>query len=175
MPTPREETRQRTKSAKAEKPEDAIKLLTTDHREVDALFKRFEDAKEDDSLKADIVAEICDALSVHAEIEEEIFYPAAREALDKQGNDLLDEAEVEHTSIKNLVEELEDADPDDNLYDAKVKVLMEYVKHHVKEEEGEIFPKVKKSDLDLDQLGAQMFERKTELMDEADEENDDSD
>ena len=172
MPMPREETRQTTKSAKAEKPEDAIKLLTTDHGEVDVLFKRFEEAKEDDSLKADIVAEICDALSVHAEIEEEIFYPAARQALGEQGEDLLDEAEVEHTSIKNLVEELEDAEPEDNLYDAKVKVLMEYVKHHVKEEEGEIFPKVKKSDLDLDQLGARMFERKIELMGEADDEDD---
>ncbi len=165
MPTPREET-QKTKAAKGGgKPADAIELLKTDHREVEALFKRFE-ASKDDSTKADIVEQICEALSVHAEIEEEIFYPAARDALSEQGDDLLDEAEVEHGSIKSLVEQLEAAEPDDELYDAKVKVLMEYVKHHVKEEEGELFPKVKKSDLDLDNLGAELLERKTELMGE---------
>jgi hemerythrin superfamily protein len=173
MPTPREDTTKKTKSTgKAEKAEDAIKLLTKDHREVEALFKKFESAKDDNAEKADIVEQICDALSTHAEIEEEIFYPAAREALSEKGEDLLDEAEVEHASIKSLVAQLEEAEPDDDLYDAKVKVLTEYVKHHVKEEEGEMFPKVKKTDLDLDQLGAEMFERKTELMAEADEEED---
>src|SRR6185295_11102877 len=171
MPTPREDTTEKAKSVqkaksdkKAEKPEDAIKLLTKDHREVEALFKKFEEAKEDNAEKADIVAQICEALSTHAEIEEEIFYPAARDALSEKGEDLLDEAEVEHASIKSLVAQLEDAEPGDDLYDAKVKVLTEYVKHHVKEEEGELFPKVRKTDLDLDQLGAEMFERKTELM-----------
>ena len=85
---------------------------------------------------------------------------------------MLDEAEVEHAGIKSLVAQLEDAEPDDELYDAKVKVLTEYVKHHVKEEENELFPKVKKTDIDLDQLGAEMFERKTELMgEELDEED----
>ena len=171
MPTPREDTTAKPvkKPAKAE---DAITLLTKDHREVEALFKKFEEAKDDNSAKADIVAQICDALSDHAEIEEELFYPAAREALSEKGEDLLDEAEVEHASIKSLVEQLEEAEPDDELYDAKVKVLTEYVKHHVKEEEGEMFPKVRKTDLDLDQLGAEMFERKTELMAEGDEEED---
>jgi hemerythrin superfamily protein len=175
MPTPRDETAQKAKTAKqAGKPEDAIQLLMTDHREVEALFKKFEKAKDGhDAGKADIVAQICDALSVHAEIEEEIFYPAARDALsEKDGEDLVDEAEVEHESIKSLVEWLEEAEPADEHYDAKVKVLMEYVKHHVKEEEGEMFPKVKKTDLDLDQLGADMFERKTELTE--DDEKDDS-
>ena len=174
MPTPREATTDKTKSPKkVQKSEDAIKLLTKDHREVEALFKKFEGAKDDDSEKADIVAQICEALSVHAEIEEEIFYPAAREALSEKGEDLLDEAEVEHASIKSFVAQLEEAEPDEELYDAKVKVLTEYVKHHVKEEEGELFPKVKKTDLDLDQLGAEMFERKTELMadDEGEEDN----
>jgi hemerythrin superfamily protein len=174
MPTPREETTQKAKTAKTEKPEDAIKLLTKEHREVEALFKQFEDAKEDKAEKADIVAQICDALSAHAEIEEEIFYPAAREALSEKGEDLLDEAEVEHASIKSLVAQLEEAEPDEELYDAKVKVLTEYVKHHVKEEEGELFPKVKKTDLDLDALGAEMFERKTEIMAEDDEEEEDN-
>jgi hemerythrin superfamily protein len=171
MPTPREDTTQKGKpAAKAEKAEDAIKLLNKDHREVEALFEKFESAKDDMGEKADIVAQICEALSVHAEIEEDIFYPAAREALNKDGEDLLDEAEVEHDSIKSLVAQLEEAEPDDDLYDAKVKVLAEYVKHHVKEEEGELFPKVKKTNLDLGELGAEMFERKRELM--ADDEED---
>ena len=176
MPTPREATPEKPKPAKkADKPEDAIKLLTEDHREVEALFKKFEEAKEDNSEKADIVAQICDALSTHAEIEEDIFYPAARDALSEKGEDLLDEAEVEHASIKSLVAQLEEAEPDDDLYDAKVKVLTEYVKHHVQEEEGELFPKVKKTGLDLDQLGAEMFERKTELMaDDAEAEEEDN-
>jgi hemerythrin superfamily protein len=173
MPTPRNETGQKAKPAEqAGNPEDAIKLLMTDHREVEALFKKFESTKDDTSAKADIVAQICEALSVHAEIEEEIFYPAAREALSEEGEDLVDEAEVEHESIKSLVDWLEDAEPGDVHYDAKVKVLMEYVKHHVREEENELFPKVKKTDLDLDNLGGELFERKTELID--DEEEDDS-
>ena len=163
MSTPRDDKMQ-TKSAKtAEKPQDAIKLLMTDHREVEALFKKFEKAKDDNAEKADIVEQICEALSNHAEIEEEIIYPAAREALSEKGDDLLDEAEVEHASIKSLVEQLEQAEPDDDLYDAKVKVLTEYVQHHVKEEEGEMFPKVRKTDLDLEKLGAEMFEPKLEL------------
>jgi hemerythrin-like domain-containing protein len=136
------------------------------------LFKKFESAKDDNSAKADIVAQICEALSVHAEIEEEIFYPAAREALSEKGEDLVDEAEVEHESIKSLVDWLEDAEPGDERYDAKVKVLTEYVKHHVKEAENELFPKVKKTDLDLDNLGGELFERKAELM--GDDEEDDS-
>src|SRR6185503_18944594 len=132
MPMPREDTTSTAKSAKkTKKPEDAIELLTKDHREVEALFKKFESAKNDNSEKADVVAQICEALSIHAEIEEEIFYPAARDALNEKGEDLLDEAEVEHAGIKSLVAQLEDAEPDDELYDAKVKVLTEYVKHHV--------------------------------------------
>lgn len=153
---------------------DAIQMLMSDHRKVEALFKKFEEAKDDDERKSDIVIDICDALSVHAEIEEEIFYPAAREALKEDGQDMLDEAEVEHASLKSLVEQLEDAEPDEELYDAKVKVLSEYVAHHVKEEEGEMFPKIKKSKLDLTALGGEMMTRKTELMadDEDDEEED---
>lgn len=164
MPTPRENTTEKAKSGKkAGKPEDAIKLLTKDHREVEALFKKFEEAKDDNAEKADIVAQICESLSIHAEIEEEIFYPAARDALSENGEDLLDEAEVEHASIKSFVAELEAAEPDDDLYDAKVKVLAEYVQHHVKEEEGEMFPKIKKADLDLEALGVEMATRKEEL------------
>ena len=174
MPMPSAENQKKMKPAKSgAKADDAIKMLIADHREVDALFKKFDEAKDDESAKADIVGEICDALSIHAEIEEEIFYPAARDALSEKGDDLLDEAEVEHASIKSLVGQLQDAEPDEDLYDAKVKVLKEYVQHHVKEEEGELFPKVKKTSLDLEQLGAELAERKTELMG-ADDEDDDS-
>jgi len=153
-------------TSKNEAKQDAIQLLISDHKKVEELFKQFQKAKKNDGDKAGIVKQICDALSVHAEIEEEIFYPAARDALSDKGEDMLDEAEVEHASIKSLVKQLEDADPDDDLYDAKVKVLCEYVTHHVKEEEGEMFPKVRKTNLDLEELGAELMERKQELMEE---------
>jgi hemerythrin superfamily protein len=153
-------------SKTAAKQQDAIQLLMEDHREVEKLFKQFQKAKNDGQSKGEIVEQICNALTVHAEIEEEIFYPACRDALAEKGEDMLDEAEVEHASIKSLVEQLKDAEPDDELYSAKVKVLCEYVTHHVKEEEGEIFPKVKKAKLDLENLGEEMMERKTELMGE---------
>jgi hemerythrin superfamily protein len=146
------------------KTQDAIKLLKSDHDEVEELFAQYEKAKKKDDAKADLIEKICTALTVHAQIEEEIFYPAAREALEQDNAELLDEAEVEHGSIKSLVEQLEAMDPDDELCDAKVKVLSEYVKHHVKEEEGELFPKLKKTDLDLEDLGAELSERKNELM-----------
>ena len=152
--------------SKSEAKQDAIQLLMSDHKKVEELFKQFQTAKKDGGEKAGIVEQICDALSIHAEIEEDIFYPAARDALAEKGEDMLDEAEVEHASIKSLVEQLQDADPGEEMYDAKVKVLCEYVTHHVKEEEGEMFPKVKKTNLDLEELGAEMMERKQELMDE---------
>jgi hemerythrin superfamily protein len=163
-------TTSKTRSAsKTEaKPQDAIALLMADHDEVAALFTQFQKAKKNGGDKADIVEQICKALTVHAEIEEEIFYPAARGALaEKDEDDLLDEAEVEHASIKSLVEQLQDTDPNDELFDAKVKVLCEYVIHHVKEEEGEMFPKIKKTDLDLAELGVELMELKQELMAEA--------
>ncbi len=93
---------------------------------------------------------------MHAQIEEEIFYPATREVLEDEDEEMVDEAEVEHAGIKSLVEQLKEMAPDDELYDAKVKVLSEYVKHHVKEEETEYFPEVKKTDLDLEALGGQL-------------------
>src|SRR5690349_4054197 len=143
--------------------QDAISMLKEDHQTVDKLFKEFEGLKdgEKDEQKADCVGQICKALTVHATIEEEIFYPAAREALEEQ--DLLDEAEVEHAGVKQLVGELENMSPGDELYDAKVTVLAEYVKHHVKEEEGQMFPKVKRAGLDTEALGGRMAERRDEL------------
>src|SRR5213079_2928584 len=114
--------------------------------------------------KQALAERICALLTAHATIEEEIFYPAAREALDEQN--LLDEAEVEHATAKDLIEQIQSMDPTDELYDAKVKVLGEYVNHHVQEEEGELFPKCMSSEMDLDQLGEAISARKVELMDE---------
>jgi hemerythrin-like domain-containing protein len=99
---------------------------------------------------------------VHAQIEEEIFYPAAREAMKDQ--DLLDEAEVEHASAKELIAQIEAMQAGQELFDARVTVLGEYIRHHVKEEQNEIFPKLKKADIDLKGLGAQLAERKQALM-----------
>jgi hemerythrin superfamily protein len=104
-------------------------------------------------------------LTVHATIEEEIFYPAARAA--EVDADLLDEADVEHASAKDLISQIESMSPDDDLYDAKVSVLGEYIDHHVQEEEGEMFPKCRKSEMDLAALAEALAERKSELMAEA--------
>lgn len=140
------------KKKTATKPkEDAISLLKADHREVEQLFAEFESA-DDDAEKRDIAERVCAALTQHAEIEERIFYPAAREALGEEEASLLDEAEVEHASVKQLISEIEGAD-DDPLFEARVKVLSEYVKHHVKEEEKELMPAAKRSELDLEELG----------------------
>jgi hemerythrin superfamily protein len=142
---------------------DAVALLMQDHRDVEKIFKDFDKAgkADDERGKADAVHRICVALTAHAEIEEEIFYPAVRKAIKEEG--IMDEAEVEHAGIKGLVEELKEMRAGENLYDAKVTVLMEYVKHHVKEEEGEMFPKARKAKLDLDALGAEMSQRKREM------------
>jgi hemerythrin superfamily protein len=149
------------------KGQDAIKLLKADHDEVEALFAQYEkQKKKSGSGKPELIDKICTALTVHAQIEEEIFYPAARNALEEDGEELLDEAEVEHASIKSLVEQLDIMSWDDELCDARVKVLSEYVKHHVKEEETEMFPKIKKADLDLGALGMELAERKAELMED---------
>lgn len=150
------------KSARtAAKPADAIKLLKDDHKEVKTYFKQYE-TLEDDGEKRALADKICLALTVHATIEEEIFYPATREAIDD--DDLLDEAEVEHASAKQLIAEIQAMDVSERLFDAKVTVLGEYIDHHVEEEETEMFPECRDSDLDLKALGEQMAVRKTELM-----------
>ena len=150
---------------------DATALLTRDHADVKKLFKEYEklaDAEADGEERQALAEQICDMLTVHATIEEEIFYPAAREA--EVESDLLDEAEVEHAAAKDLIAQIRDMAADDDLYDAKVKVLGEYVDHHVQEEEGEMFPKCRKADMDLAELAQQLSERKAELMEELDEE-----
>jgi hemerythrin superfamily protein len=143
---------------------DAIELLKRDHDEVEKLFDQYEDAREESNteLKAQIVAMACKALEQHARVEEELFYPALRTDIDDVA-DLVDEAAVEHRMVRLLADELEAAAPDDELYDARVKVLSEYVKHHVREEEGEIFPLARKSGVDLDALGLMLARRKEEL------------
>lgn len=151
----------REKVARQPAPGDAIVLLEQDHREVEALYEQFERAQ-DSATKSALAWKICVALTVHARIEEEIFYPKARRSIDEQ--DLLDEAEVEHAAVKRLIAEIETMTPREKLYDAKVKVLVEYVKHHVKEEENELFPTVRESGVDLRALGEKLAKRKLELL-----------
>lgn len=140
---------------------DAIALLKEDHRAVEKLFKEFESAK-GDGRKEKLARRICLELSVHTKIEEEIFYPACEGKVEE---DLLNEAHVEHDAAKLLMAEIEAGDgQSDEYFDAKVKVLSEEIDHHVKEEEGELFPQVRKADLDLKVLGEQLAERKKELM-----------
>ena len=148
---------------------DAIAMLREDHKRVDALFKRFDKIKDEaqHTQKQALVDEICVELTIHATLEEEILYPAARDALGENGHELLDEAEVEHATAKDLIAQLETASPGDKLYDAKVAVLGEYIKHHVKEEHDEMFPKLRKSAMDLKLLGAQMRERRSVLLGDA--------
>jgi len=148
----------------ATRPADAIKLLKDDHREVKGWFKEYE-ALEEDTEKQALADRICLALTVHTQIEEEIYYPATREAIDD--DDLLDEAEVEHASAKQLIAEIQSMKAGDRLFDAKVTVLGEYVDHHVEEEEKEMFPESRDSDLDLKALGVALAERKAELMAQA--------
>jgi hemerythrin superfamily protein len=143
---------------------DAIQLLKADHRKVEGLFAKFEKAKEL-SRKKEIADEVCLELRVHAQIEEDVFYPGCRE--DGVDEDLMDEAYVEHDGAKVLIAEIEKASPDDEYYHAKVKVLSEQIKHHVKEEEkkqGNMFAKARKAGVDLMALGAKMADEKTQLM-----------
>jgi hypothetical protein len=143
--------------------EDAIALLKADHREVEGYFEEFEKARSADR-KQDLAQKICGALTVHATIEEEIYYPAFLEATEEE--DLHHEAAVEHEAAKRLIAEIEASGPDDDYFDAKVTVLSEMIKHHVKEEEQPdgLFAKSRQSEMDLDALGEQLAFRKAELM-----------
>ena len=151
-------------SARAAKT-DATILLQRDHDQVKKLFKQYEKltkAEADGLERKELAEQICRMLTVHAQIEEEIFYPAARQA--QVDDDLLDEAEVEHSSAKDLIAQIQGMDPDEELYDAKVTVLGEFIDHHVQEEEGEMFPKCRKAKMDLAGLAGALAGRKTELM-----------
>ncbi|HEX2828463.1 MAG TPA: hemerythrin domain-containing protein [Burkholderiales bacterium] len=149
------------KSARASRgATDALTLLRTDHQNVQKLFDQFEKTRSDDRKKA-LAERICNELTVHAQIEEEIFYPAARGAI--RDKDLIAEATVEHQSAKDLIAQIEGGGSGE-MWEAKVKVLGEYIKHHVKEEQNELFPQVRKTKLDTKALGEQLEARKMELM-----------
>jgi hemerythrin superfamily protein len=140
---------------------DAIAILKADHAKVKKMFDEF-DKSDDDGEKQELARVICAELTVHTAIEEEIFYPAARAALEDE--ELLDEADVEHASAKELIAQIEEGSPGDDKWSAKVKVLGEYIQHHVTEEHKEIFPKVRKAKLNLKELGREIKARKEELL-----------
>ncbi len=141
----------------------AIEMLKSDHAKVKKAFKEFEKMDRSDAETCrQIVQTVCDDLKVHTSLEEELFYPAVREAIEDE--DIMNEASVEHETAKMLIEQLENMEPDDPNYYATFTVLGEYVMHHVKEEEGEMFPEAEKTDLDLEALGERMQQRKAELM-----------
>ena len=145
---------------------NAVEMLKADHRKVEGLFEKYENAR---GKKADIAKKICMELIIHTELEEQLFYPACREA--GVEDDMMDEAEVEHDGAKVLIAELEHGGPNDDYYDAKVKVLSEEIKHHVKEEEKRdgVFAQAKSKGVDLVVLGEQMAARKAELLAEISE------
>jgi|SRR5688500_3037613 len=142
---------------------DVLKLLKADHDRVKKLFEEFEELKEkknSNKKKGEIVQQICAELTLHAQAEEAVLYPAAREAIDDE--DLMDEADVEHAGAKDLIAQLEAMSPDDDHYDAKVTVLSEYITHHVEEEETEMFPKIEKSDMNRQEVGEEVKQFKEE-------------
>ncbi len=142
---------------------EAIAFLMRQHRAVEDLFDEYEDA-EDDAEKGELTQKICLMLAVHAKIEEELLYPAAKEEIEEP--DLVDEAAVEHATAKDLIAQIETMHVGDSLYDAKVKVLSEYIAHHVEEEESELFPQLKRTDVDLAAMGKQLEARAEELEEE---------
>jgi len=146
--------------------DNALAVLRADHARVEELFARFEKLKSNGPQKAHLVERICDELEMHARVEEELFYPSVRPSIGDE--DLMDEAAVEHDSVKTLIEHLRSMKPGDAKYDATVTVLREYVKHHVREEQDEMFPKVKLMDLDLVALGRAIKTRKRQLKGESD-------
>src|SRR3954463_16606015 len=148
--------------ATSDKP-DAVALLKADHRKVEGLFADFEAAKGDGKKKA-LALQICMELTVHTRIEEDVFYPACEGKVEE---DLLKEAYVEHDGAKVLIAEIEAGGPDDEFYDAKVKVLSEMIEHHVEEEEKRVegmFSQARKAGLDMDALGEQMAAEKAQLV-----------
>lgn len=148
--------------AKGNEKLNALELLKQDHAKVKQSFKEFEKMDhEDEATMQEMVRAVCAELKVHTAIEEEIFYPAVREAIEDE--DLMNEAKVEHASAKDLIEQLEGMKADDPMLSATFTVLGEYVLHHVKEEESEMFPQARKAKLDLEGLGAQMMARKEQL------------
>lgn len=140
--------------------QDATALLKADHKLVSSLFEQYEKTRST-AKKKSLVTSICMELGIHAKAEEEIFYPAVKAAL--KDKEMVPEATVEHATLKELIAQVDGKEPDGEMFDAKIKVMSEYVKHHVKEEETEMFPKARKTKLDMKALGAQIAARKDEL------------
>ncbi|HKX53348.1 MAG TPA: hemerythrin domain-containing protein [Nitrosospira sp.] len=162
-PSARKTTAQKTTARRSKN--DAIKLLTDDHNKVKKMFKEFEKLhKKHEEGREELAQQICKELTIHAQLEEEIFYPAAREAIDD--DHLMNEAAVEHQAAKDLIEKIQSMNSSDPMYDALVRVLGEYVNHHIEEEQNEIFPKVEKAKMDLEEIGSEIEERKEALMEE---------
>ncbi len=143
---------------------DAIDLLKADHDKVKSLFREFESLKgidDEDERKSELVDEICYELTVHAMLEEEIFYPIVRAAIDD--DDMMDEADVEHAGARELISQLEVMYPGDDHFDATVTVLGEEMAHHIDKEESDMFEAARAAGIDLDDLGEQLSARKEEL------------
>ncbi len=157
---------------------DALHFLMDDHKRVQKIFKDFESVERDDAaMVQELVETACIELQIHSMLEEEIFYPAVRSRLeddDRKTQDLLNAAEVEHETVDELIAKLQELEPDDARYAAYFMVLAAYVKHHIKEEEKELFPEVKKMALNLSQLGEDMLLRREELFAEMEAEDDES-
>ena len=150
-----------SKSHSAPRFKDATAMLAADHKKVSGLFSDYEKARSP-TRKKELVDQICQELTVHTQLEEEIFYPAVKQAL--KDSELVPEANVEHASVKDLIAQVEGVEPEGEMFDARIKVMSEFVKHHVKEEQNEILPKARQTSLDLVALGEQMAARKAELM-----------
>lgn len=143
----------------------AIQLIRRDHKKVEALFDKFDQQKKPEG-KIKICEQVIEELEIHTTLEEEIFYPAVRRHLGEE--DFIEEAQQEHQDAKDIIAELKEMGPEDSDLDGKFSKLVESIKHHVAEEEGELLPKVEESDMDLNGYGEEMAERKQELLDESD-------
>ncbi len=150
------------------KAQDALSLLEADHRTVEKIFDEFERTT-DEAQKAELVRQACEELTIHTILEEEILYPAAKEALGGEGEKKIEEAYVEHFLVKTLIEKFTKLTPQDEGFDATFQVLTENVKHHVEEEEADLFPCLRKKPLDLQELGQRIAQRKEQLQNKVDE------
>jgi hemerythrin-like domain-containing protein len=158
----RKSSRTQSKNRNAKGGQNAFDVLENDHREVEEWLDEYDGLERNDRHKADLAKKICVALKVHPQMEEEIFYPAVRDAT--KDDDLINEAIVEHATVKNLIEEIEDMKTGEELYDAKMRVLGELVKRHIREEEEELFPELQSTKMDLDAVGKELGQRKQALM-----------
>ncbi len=156
--TARKSTRNAARTAR---PQEATALLRADHKHVSALFSEYEKAGTP-GKKKDLVMQICTELTVHAQLEQELFYPAVKQALGD--TELVPEATVEHATLKALIDQVQGVEPEGEMFDARIKVMSEYVKHHVKEEQTEMFRKARATSLDMRELGARIAARKKELL-----------